>query len=46
MMSEFRRGGASSGLWLGLLPATALLVLLIAPLVRLVLGKMITYAGA
>jgi len=38
MSLEFRRLGASSGLWLGLLPAAALLMLLIAPLGRLVLA--------
>lgn len=36
MWFKFRRGGVPAGLWLGLLPATALLVLLLAPLARLV----------
>lgn len=38
MASVRWRGWSQSGLWLGLLPATALLVLLIAPLGRLVLA--------
>lgn len=38
MASVRRRGGSPSGLWLGLLPAAALLVLLIAPLGRLLLA--------